>query len=180
MPRRSACPWPVGVLPAVGMCHLRPRAPRQRTPACWSRTLAHGGAHTRAQRCASPAWPEPEVLRIVRRPLARLSPAWCVAGHCLLHSEGPCARPPRHGQALVAVGVHRVTGMLRGPHDLAALLAGRVIALSTSYASLGAAPAARAGAGAGSARDTTHLHLKACKSLILLKVISGYKHCYSL
>jgi hypothetical protein len=25
-----------------------------------------------------------------------------------------------------------------------------------------------------------HLHLKVCKSLILLKIISGYKHCHSL
>src|SRR5262249_37559535 len=43
----------------------------------------------------------------VRRPLARLSPGLCVAGRCLLRSDGPCARQPRHGQAGVAVGVRR-------------------------------------------------------------------------
>src|SRR5437764_890546 len=64
-------------------------------------------------------------------------------------AAGAYARPPRQGQALVAVGVHRVTVMLRGPHDLVALLAGRVIALSTSYSPLGVAPAARAGDVAG-------------------------------
>jgi len=124
VPRRSSCPWPVRVLPTAVVRHLRPRAPQQRTLAymrcprvCWSRTLAHRGAHTLAQRCVSPAWPEPYVLRTVRRTLACLPPALSVAGRCPLRSDGPCARPPRHGQALVAIGVRR--GRWVCPSDLA-------------------------------------------------------------
>jgi hypothetical protein len=63
VPRRSSYPWPMGVLPAVVVRPRRPRAPQQRTSACWSRTVTHGGAHTLVQRCVSPAWFEPEVLR---------------------------------------------------------------------------------------------------------------------